>query len=276
MEEFQRCLQELPKPDKELVLLLDSMDQLDPSHQGRQLGWMPTSLSEHVKFIVSTLEEEKYECFPALKFLYPVQSNYIAVEKLPEVDVKNIIDSWFKEKHRTLTSYQMDLLTRSFDQCPLPLNLKLSFDEACRWTSFAAQDSTRLQTTIRASINRLFFRLERKHGELFVSKTLGYITAGVFIRLLIVFLIISSNATEFLTLTICLFIAKSGLSEGELEDILACDDDVLNDVYTYWTPPLRRLPPLLLLRLKADLNEYIGKPLNSNERIFQTVNFTSI
>lgn len=187
MEEFQRCLQGLPKPDKELVLLLDSMDQLDPSHQGRQLGWMPTSLSEHVKFIVSTLEEEKYECFPALKFLYPDQSNYIAVEKLPEVDVKNIIDSWFKEKHRTLTSYQMDLLTRSFDQCPLPLNLKLSFDEACRWTSFAAQDSTRLQTTIRASINRLFFRLERKHGELFVSKTLGYITAGVFIRLLIVF-----------------------------------------------------------------------------------------
>lgn len=58
------------------------------------------------------------------------------------------------------------------------------------------------------------------------------------------------------------FIAKSGLSEGELEDILACDDDVLNDVYTYWTPPLRRLPPLLLLRLKADLNEYIGKPVN--------------
>lgn len=67
---------------------------------------------------------------------------------------------------------------------------------------------------------------------------------------------------EFLTLTICSFIAKSGLSEGELEDILACDDDVLNDVYTYWTPPLRRLPPLLLLRLKADLNEYIGKPVN--------------
>lgn len=173
------------------------MDQLDPSHQGRQLGWMPTSLSEHVKFIVSTLEEEKYECFPALKFLYPDQSNYIAVEKLPEVDVKNIIDSWFKEKHRTLTSYQMDLLTRSFDQCPLPLNLKLSFDEACRWTSFAAQDSTRLQTTIRASINRLFFRLERKHGELFVSKTLGYITAGVFIRLLVVFLIICLMLQNF-------------------------------------------------------------------------------
>lgn len=197
MAEFQRCLQELPKPEKELVLLLDSMDQLDPSHQGRQLGWMPASLPEHVKFILSTLEEEKYECFPALKFLYPDQSNYIAVEKLPEGDVKSIIDSWFKEKHRTLTTYQMDLLMRSFDQCPLPLNLKLSFDEACRWTSFAAQDTTRLQTTIRASINRLFFRLERQHGELFVSRTLGYITAGVLyvIRFKLLIFFLMSNAT---------------------------------------------------------------------------------
>lgn len=54
--------------------------------------------------------------------------------------------------------------------------------------------------------------------------------------------------------------AKSGLSEAELEDILSCDDDVLNDVYMYWTPPIRRLPPLLLVRLKASLEDkhYLG------------------
>lgn len=180
VSDFQRCLQELPTQDKGLVILLDSMDQLDPSHQGRQLGWMPTSVPKHVKFIVSTLEEEKYECFPAIKFLYPPSNdNYIAIEKLPDADVRSIVDSWLKGKRRTLTAYQRDLLMKSFDQCPLPLNLKLSFDEACRWTSFATKDSTRLQTTIRASIDRLFFRLERKHGELFVSKTLGYITAGI-------------------------------------------------------------------------------------------------
>ena len=51
---------------------------------------------------------------------------------------------------------------------------------------------------------------------------------------------------------------QSGLTETELEDILSCDDDVLNDVYTYWTPPVRRLPPLLLVRLKADLGQYLG------------------
>ena len=53
-------------------------------------------------------------------------------------------------------------------------------------------------------------------------------------------------------------LAKSGLSEAELEDVLACDDDVLNDVYQYWTPPMRRLPPLLLVRLRYDIQEYIG------------------
>jgi hypothetical protein len=69
--------------------------------------------------------------------------------------------------------------------------------------------------------------------------------------------------TNSVKLLLLYLTAKSGLSESEMEDILACDDDVLNDVYTYWTPPLRRLPPLLLLRLKADLREYIGKFQNS-------------
>jgi hypothetical protein len=55
------------------------------------------------------------------------------------------------------------------------------------------------------------------------------------------------------------FTALNGLSESELEDILSCDDDVLNDVYQYWTPPTRRSPPLLLVRLKTDLDQYLGK-----------------
>jgi len=57
---------------------------------------------------------------------------------------------------------------------------------------------------------------------------------------------------------VCVISAKSGLSDSELEDILSCDDEVLNDVYVYWTPPMRRLPPLLLVRLKTDLQQYVG------------------
>ena len=55
------------------------------------------------------------------------------------------------------------------------------------------------------AINGLFERIEKRHGKVFVSRTLAYITA-----------------------------AKSGLTESELEDILSCDDDVLEDVFQYW------------------------------------------
>jgi hypothetical protein len=35
------------------------------------------------------------------------------------------------------------------------------------------------------------------------------------------------------------------------------DDEVLDDVYQWWTPPMRRLPPLLWKRLKEDLAGYL-------------------
>jgi hypothetical protein len=68
-------------------------------------------------------------------------------------------------------------------------------------------------------------------------------------------------------ITVCnfhcyIFAARNGLSESELEDILSCDDDVLNDVYQYWNPPLRRLPPLMMARLRTDLQQYLGMPIN--------------
>ena len=55
----------------------------------------------------------------------------------------------------------------------------------------------------------------------------------------------------------CTIAAQSGLSEGELEDILSLSDEVLNDVYQWWLPPIRRLPPLIWVRVKNELQEYL-------------------
>ena len=66
-----------------------------------------------------------------------------------------------------------------------------------------------------------------KHGEQFVRRALGYITAS-----------------------------KTGLTKSELEDVLSCDDVVLADeVFKYHVPPIRRLPTLLWTRLRNDLGE---------------------
>ena len=41
------------------------------------------------------------------------------------------------------------------------------------------------------------------------------------------------------------------------QDLLSADDDVLTDVLVYHKPPARRLPPLILTRLLADVAEYV-------------------
>jgi len=53
--------------------------------------------------------------------------------------------------------------------------------------------------------------------------------------------------------------SKSGLSEAELEDLISLDDIVLDDVYQYHMPPVRRIPPLLWTRIKNDLPNYLSE-----------------
>ena len=129
---------------------------------------------------------------------------------------------------RKLTTNQRKIVLDSFEQCSLPLYLKLSFDQSLRWQSYFPENKTVLPLSIKSIINGLFTTIERLHGECLVRKSLGYLTA-----------------------------AKFGLSDAEMEDILSIDDEVLNDVYQYWTPPIRRIPPLLWVRIKSDLEAYV-------------------
>ena len=116
----------------------------------------------------------------------------------------------------------------AFKKCPLPLYLKLAFDEALRWKSYTPDSDIHLEQNVREIIDNLLERLERRHGKILVSHALAYITAS-----------------------------KNGLTEPELEDLLSLDDEVLNDVYQYWTPPVRRLPPLLWIRIRSDIGDYL-------------------
>ena len=75
----------------------------------------------------------------------------------------------------------------------------------------------------------LIMRLEKQHGKLLVSHAFGYITAS-----------------------------GDGLSEPELEDLISLDDQVLQDIYQYWLPPIRRIPPLLWwTRIRTDISDFL-------------------
>jgi len=113
-------------------------------------------------------------------------------------------------------------------ECNIPLYVKLVFDEIKLWKSYTKTQEKDLAKTVSTSINKLLARIENQHGHILVEHALSYITAS-----------------------------KSGLSEAELEDLISLDETVLNDVYQYHLPPIRRIPPLLWTRIRNDLPNYL-------------------
>ena len=118
-----------------------------------------------------------YSIFFCIQRKIPAEG-FIPVATIPKADVKLILKHWLKRKHRRLTQEQEDLLYKSYDQCPVPLYLNLCFLNASQWTSYMDVSSIHLYQTVREAINGLFAKLEKLHGYDFVSKSLGYLTAG--------------------------------------------------------------------------------------------------
>ncbi len=110
------------------------------------------------------------------------QGNYLSVPQLSAADVKGIIQTWLNVEKRALTSRQMAVVENTFKHYPLPLFLKLCFDEAYRWTSYMPIEEVQLETSIRGIINTLFARVERSHGQMLVSHMLAYMTLSKLLR----------------------------------------------------------------------------------------------
>ena len=139
---------------------------------------------------------------------------------------------------RKLTASQESVILKQVAQCPSPLYLKLVLEQAVQWKSYSTVDEATLGLSVRQMINSLFENLERKHARTLLQHTLAYISAS-----------------------------KTGISESELEDVLSCDDKVLDEVFCYWTPPIRRLPPSLLARIKADIEAFLAVHVENGVRL---------
>ncbi|KAJ8954195.1 hypothetical protein NQ318_005790 [Aromia moschata] len=220
--------------EQPFLLFLDSVDQLTGTQDANKVSWLPTRLPPHCKIIVScACEEGNAEVskeYHVLRRMFDVEENFIEVKALGEELAMRVIKMWMQTAHRDLTNYQWRLVSNAIDKCSLPIFVKLVFAEICRWRSYTKSQDTHLASTVMDSIMMLFERIEKQHGRILVFHALAYITA-----------------------------AKSGLSESELEDLISLDDKVLDDVYQYHLPPVRRIPPLLWTRIRNDLPNYLSE-----------------
>ncbi|XP_034936822.1 NACHT and WD repeat domain-containing protein 2 [Chelonus insularis] len=216
-----------------ILLFLDSVDQLT-GVQGNKLSWLPTRLPSNCKMILSCASEESNPVisrdYHLLRRMIDTEESFIEVTALGEELAMDVIKMWMKTAHRDLNNYQWRLVANAISSCSLPIFVKLVFAEICRWRSYTKPADTYLASTVMDSIMMLFERIEKQHGKILVFHALAYITA-----------------------------AKSGLSESELEDLISLDDKVLDDVYQYHLPPVRRIPPLLWTRIRNDLPNYLSE-----------------
>lgn len=85
-----------------------------------------------------------------------------------------------------------------------------------------------LAPDVSGMIHFLYQDLEKYHGEKSVERVLGLLAAGT-----------------------------DGMNTDDILNILSCDEELLQDVLVWHQPPKRRLPPLLLARLKHDLGPFL-------------------
>lgn len=222
---FKECLK-YANESQPLIIFLDSLDQLTNEDFGKNLSWLPLAdgLPPHVRLVVSSILTSTYDILKSrLDQKYIVEVKRLELSEGPE-----ILKLMLEQQHRTLTDEQHKLVLEKFSRCPLPLYLRLATDIALRWRSYDEIESDDIASDMPGLITTLFDRLESRYGKVFVERSLGYICA-----------------------------AKYGVSVNELEDILSCDDTVLDTVFEWWNPPFRRIPQLLWARVRSEIGNYL-------------------
>eukprot|EP00071_Canis_lupus_P029069 XP_022262626.1 NACHT domain- and WD repeat-containing protein 1 isoform X3 [Canis lupus familiaris] len=213
-----------------LVILLDSMDDVDSICRARRVPWLPPRCPPRIHLILSACSG-KPGILDIMRQTLTDPEAYWEVKPLSGNQGQEMIQLLLAASRRTLSPGQRELLWASLPECGHPGRLRLAFEEARKWASFTIPAP--LASTAKEAIHQLCARLEQTHGQLLVAHVLSYIVSS-----------------------------RHGLSEAELKDVLSLDDEVLEAVYQDWTPPskeLLRFPPLLWVRLRRDLGHCLAR-----------------
>ncbi|HEY5387344.1 MAG TPA: NACHT domain-containing protein, partial [Thermoleophilia bacterium] len=236
-------------PDKPLVVMLDALDQLSEANNARSLAWLPATMPENCRVLVSTTPGE---CKTALERKL-AEERLLQLTEMSKEEGEELLGLWLDDAQRTLQTKQRTAVIDRFLGCAIPLYLKLAFEEARRWHSYDHLDDPAgtLAPDVTGLITGLYGRLElpQNHGTLLVERSLGYLAA-----------------------------ARYGLSEEELLGALCQDDEffaefatqahhdlpgivagVALEVEDLPAPGSRDLPIAVWSRLYYDLEPYLSE-----------------
>ncbi|XP_067950407.1 NACHT and WD repeat domain-containing protein 2-like [Watersipora subatra] len=232
MQKLVLTLISIPK-NYRVVIFLDSLDQLSAYGKAHTLEWLPDQLPSNVKLLVSTLPED-HNILNLLKNRHYSDKQYVEVKILDTQLALKLIKDWLRSCKRQLIEDQFTILSERFetDANTSPLYIKLIFDVIIT-VPFYVDDIMLKDLLLKINspvqcIRYIFNELKRKNGDLLVHRLFAY-----------------------------LHLSNLGLTENELIDLISLDDEVLNDVFQYQVPPLRRLPAVLWARIRNSVKDYM-------------------
>ncbi|XP_070410493.1 NACHT domain- and WD repeat-containing protein 1 [Nothobranchius furzeri] len=226
---FRNMLEDVSQRGDTLLIVLDSLEQLADKHHAHKLLWLPADVPPNVHLLVSM--DTTSEAFANMRLKLDTVQSFFEVNCLSQEEGEHIIESYLRACQRTLTQEQKDAVLQSFEETRCPLHLRLILCAAKCWTSFIPRTALSLGASMEEVMSQRLQNLEEKHGKELVGGALGYIV-----------------------------LARGGLLEVELRDVMSLDDDIISEVYKYSLPPtpsLIRLPPLLWSSLRWNLEDQL-------------------
>jgi hypothetical protein len=272
-------LMEMATPARPIVVYLDSLDQLSDDQNGRMLDWLPRTVPAHAALIVSTLPDIG-GCYKRLQAIFPGPLLVSAsVDPLHDGDGASMIGAWLARDGRTLTDPQCALLLRRFAGCPSPLFLNLAYRVTRDWRSYDEVLPVNLGPRAAADDeqtgsdgNKLDGGGDSDGGEhsggaestRFLCEATGRpVTVASDVASVIgedIFAALElEHGRELVAAVASLLTVSAGVSRSELLDMLSLNESVLDAVFEWWKPPVRRVPPLILARLIDDLSGLVAR-----------------
>lgn len=148
-----------------VVLLLDAINQLDPTSRSQELGWLPLALPRGVHVLVSTLAGPGLDC---LKMRLP-EDHVLHIPTLPKKHRRMLILEHLDRRGKRLTRDQMDRLldTEARPEAGLPLYLHVALEELCLFGIYEELDSRidALPKMLPTLFDQVLARLEQNHGR---------------------------------------------------------------------------------------------------------------
>ncbi|KAJ3066681.1 hypothetical protein HDU98_010025 [Podochytrium sp. JEL0797] len=225
----------LADESRPLVLILDALDELSLQDDVRTLSWLPAHIPSHVKIILSTAPTSRKDpTFSLLSSLYPSQNSslfsHLEVPFLTAEEVTQMVERLETRDLRALRPAQKHELLTKCNALRLPLYIRASWTlHARKWSSSTPGEvvsrAVRAET-VPGLVEDFFDALEEKLGRCFVGRAVAYVTA-----------------------------ARQGVGRRELEDLVSCDEVVMNEVFEEKQGGVRRIPTAYVERLLEELGD---------------------